>query len=259
MRPVLLITAGTSGIGQAICRAGAVAGFDVAINFHRAEAAAEALAAKLRAGGANAIAVQADVTCEVGVVRMFARIDAELGPIAGLVNNAGGGKIATGPDGCLTVDATADIISAMFALNVTSAILCAREAIRRMARSRGGAGGSIVNISSDCARRGGPTHRLDGASGLVLYGAAKAALDGFTLSLATEVARDGIRVNAIRPATIRTAAHDVDGPDHYARMSSIIPMGRPGTPEEIADVAMFLLSEKASFMTGAFLDATGGR
>lgn len=259
MRPVLLVTAGSSGIGQAICRAGAAAGYDVAVNYHNAEATAEGLVQEIRAGGARAIAVQADVTSEADVVRMFGRIDEELGPVAGLVNNAGGGKIALGPDGCLTVDATTDIIAAVFALNVTSAILCAREAIKRMASSRGGAGGSIVNISSDCARRGGPTHRLDGAAGLVLYSAAKAAMDGFTLSLATEVAREGIRVNAIRPATIRTAAHDVDGPDHYARMSTIIPMGRPGRAEEIADVAVFLLSGKSSFMTGAFLDATGGR
>jgi NAD(P)-dependent dehydrogenase (short-subunit alcohol dehydrogenase family) len=128
-----------------------------------------------------------------------------------------------------------------------------------MSTARGGPGGAIVNISSDCSRRGGAVARKDGAKGIVLYGAAKAAVDGLTLGLATEVAPEGIRVNAIRPATIVTEAHEADGPEHYARMSAIIPLGRPGRPSEIAEVALFLLSDRSSFMTGALLDATGGR
>jgi NAD(P)-dependent dehydrogenase (short-subunit alcohol dehydrogenase family) len=259
MRKVVVVTAASRGIGAAICRLAAAEGYDVAVNYLTSRDAAEKVAEDCRAAGARAIAVHADVTDEAEVEAMFAEVDRELGPVTGLVNNAGGAKIVLGEAG-RRIDATsAEDVRRIFDLNVTSTILCSREAIRRMSTARGGPGGTIVNISSDCSRRGGAVARKDGAKGIVLYGAAKAAVDGLTLGLATEVAPEGIRVNAIRPATIVTEAHEADGPEHYARMSAIIPLGRPGRPSEIAEVALFLLSDRSSFMTGALLDATGGR
>lgn len=259
MRPVAIVTAASHGIGAGICPVLAAAGWDVAVNYNSSRAAAEEVAAKVVAAGGRAIAVKADVTREDEVMAMFERVDAELGPLRGLVNNAGGGKIVLGPDGAKVADATVEQMHGIMALNVVSTMLCTREAVRRMSTARGGKGGSIVNISSDCARRGGPTSRKNTAEGLVLYAAAKAAVDGFTLNAAVEVAPEGIRINAVRPATVMTPAHDVDGPGHYERMGRIIPMGRPGRPEEIAEVVLFLLSDRSSFVTGAFVDATGGR
>ena len=259
MRPVAIVTAGSHGIGAGICPVLGRNGWDVAVNYNTSRAAAEEVAAAVREAGGRAIAVQADVTDEAAVVAMFRQVDAELGPIAGLVNNAGGGKIVLGPDGARVEEATVAQMHGIMALNVVSTMLCTREAVRRMSTRHGGRGGSIVNISSDCARRGGPTSRKATAEGLVLYAAAKAAVDGFTLNAAVEVGGEGIRINAVRPATVMTPAHDVDGPGHYERMGRIIPMGRPGRPEEIAEVVLFLLSERSSFVTGAFIDATGGR
>jgi NAD(P)-dependent dehydrogenase (short-subunit alcohol dehydrogenase family) len=259
MRPIAIVTAASHGIGAGICPVLARAGWDVAVNYRSSREAALQVVQQVIDLGGRAIAVHADVTQEDDVVAMFRRVDSELGPISGLVNNAGGGKIVLGPDGARVADATAGHMHAIMALNVVSTMLCTREAVRRMSTEAGGKGGSIVNISSDCARRGGPTSRKNTAEGLVLYAAAKAAVDGFTLNAAVEVAPEGIRINAVRPATVMTPAHDVDGPGHYERMGRIIPMGRPGRPEEIGEVVLFLLSDRSSFVTGAFVDATGGR
>lgn len=255
----VIVTAASRGIGAAVARTLAAAGYDVGVNYLSSRDAAERVAADCRAAGVRAVALHADVTDEAAVEAMFREADAALGPLVGLVNNAGGAKIILGEDG-RRIDATsADDVRRIFDLNVTSSILCAREAVLRMSTARGGSGGAIVNISSDCSRRGGAVARKDGAKGIVLYGAAKAAIDGLTLGLATEVAPEGIRVNAVRPATIVTEAHEADGPEHYERMSRMIPLGRPGQPSEIAEVVLFLLSDRSSFVTGAFLDATGGR
>lgn len=260
MTSVVLVTGGSRGIGAAICKAAAAAGYKVAINYNASPDAAEKLAQEIKAGGGEAMAVGADVTQEADVMRMFEEVDAKLGKVTALVNNAGGSRFRAAPAGNQLVDSPMVQISGIIALNFTSVAICSREAVKRMSTKQGGTGGVIVNISSDCARRGGPPYRKDGVKNLVMYGAAKAAVDAFTLGLATEVADQGIRVNAVRPATIVTEAHAADGgADHYERMAQLIPMGRPGQPREIADVVMFLMSEGSSFMTAALLDVTGGR
>lgn len=259
MSKVAVVTAASRGIGAETCRLLARDGYHVAVNYLNSKDAAESVAEDCRSHGVNALAIRADVTDETQVENLFAVVDSELGPVTSLVNNAGGAKILLGDQGRALADASVVDMSAMLALNVVSAMLCAREAIRRMSTARGGQGGAIVNISSDCSRRGGAVARKDGVPGLVLYGAAKAAIDGLTLGLSTEVAPQGIRVNAIRPATIVTEAHDADGPEHYEKMGRIIPLGRPGRPAEVAETVVFLLSDKASFTTGALIDVTGGR
>ncbi len=260
MAGVMLVTGGSRGIGAAICRSAAAANYSVAINYNASPDAAEGLAQDIRQAGGKAIAVQADVTQEADVVKMFETVDEKLGRLTALVNNAGGSRFKAAPVGNQLVDSPMVQIAGIIALNLTSVAICSREAVKRMSTKLGGAGGAIVNISSDCARRGGPPYRKDGVKNLVMYGAAKAGVDALTLGLATEVADQGIRVNAVRPATIVTDAHAADGgTEHYERMARLIPMGRPGQPREIADVVMFLMSEGSSFMTAALLDVTGGR
>jgi NAD(P)-dependent dehydrogenase (short-subunit alcohol dehydrogenase family) len=258
MKRTLLVTGGSRGIGAEICRRAAKEGYAVAVNFHRSRDAADSIVAGISKDGGKAIAVGADVTNEADVVTMFERIDAELGPLTALVNNAGGGKIDGRSPGPIADTRYADIVG-LITYNLAATILCSREAVRRMSTARGGGGGAIVNISSDCARRGGPPYRKDGVKGIVVYGAAKAGVDAFTMGLATEVGGEGIRVNAVRPATVVTEAHADDGADHYERMARMIPLGRPGQPAEIAETVLFLLSDKASFITSALVDATGGR
>lgn len=258
MAGVLLVTGGSRGIGASICKLAASAGYSVAVNYNQSPDTAESLINFIKDAGGEAIAVQADVTNDSDVRRMFSEVADRLGKVTALVNNAGGGKIdgqSAGP----IADSSAEMVDFLLSYNLGATINCSREAVKHMAKSRGGKGGAIVNISSDCARRGGPPYRKDGVRNIVIYGAAKAGVDAFTLGLATEVAEDGIRVNAVRPATIVTEAHDTDGSDHYDRMSRLIPMGRPGQPEEVAETVLFLLSEKASFITAALVDVTGGR
>ena len=247
-RPILLVTGASRGIGAATAQLAARRGWDVAVNFARDAAAAEAVATAVRAAGQRAITVAADVADEGAVLAMFARIDTELGRVTGLVNNAG------------IVDLQARLVDMdvarwqrMWAVNITGSLLCAREAVRRMGRQHGGAGGAIVNLSSVAARLGAPGMYLD-------YAASKGAIDTFTHGLALEVAADGIRVNAVRPGIIDTDIHAASGDrDRPQKAAGLIPLGRPGSADEVAAAIVWLLSDEAGYTTGAVLDVAGGR
>ena len=246
--PTVLVTGGSRGIGAACALACARAGCDVAVNYARDGAAAEAVAAAVRALGRRAVAVQADVAQESEVLRLFATVDAELGTLTALVNNAGVVDVAARVD-----EMSVDRLTRMFAINVLGSILCAREAVRRMSTRHGGRGGAIVNLSSVAARLGAPGQYVD-------YAAAKGAIDVFTLGLAREVAAEGVRVNAVRPGIIDTDIHASGGqPDRALRLAPQVPMQRPGRAEEVASAVAWLLSDEASYTTGAILDVGGGR
>ena len=237
----ILVTGGSRGIGAAIVRLAAGRGYSVAVNYRERAAEAEALVADL---GERGMAIQADVSRESEVVRLFE----QLPPLYGLVNNAG--ILETQTD-LLGLDEAR--LQRVFATNVFGPLLCCREAVRRMSTRRGGAGGAIVNISSIAARLGSPGEYLD-------YAASKGALDTLTIGLAREVADQGIRVNGVRPGVIFTEIHASGGePGRPARVGPSIPMGRSGQPEEIAGAVLWLLSEEASYTTGAILDVSGGR
>ena len=202
----------------------------------------------LRRAGAKAIAVQADVSVESDVVRLFETVDRELGPLAALVNNAGILQRQ------MRVDAmTAERITEVFAVNVLGAFLCCREAIRRMSTVHGGAGGSIVNVSSMASRLGSPHEYVD-------YAASKGAIDTLTVGLSKEVAAEGIRVNAVRPGLIHTEMHASGGePGRVERLAGTVPLRRGGQPDEVAHAVLWLLSDEASFTTGTFIDVSGGK
>ncbi len=245
-RGVLVVTGAGRGIGAAIAQAAAADGWTVAVNYARdAESAARTVAA-IEAAGGNARAIQADVQTEAGVVALFQAADA-LGPLKGLVNNAGGSADAK------IADITQAEYDRMMDGNLRPTVFCSREAVRRMATDRGGAGGSIVNIGSRASV-------LGGQPGRVMYAAAKGAVDGFTAGLANEVGKLGIRVCCIRPGVIRTESHEARaGADRLKQITAPIALGRPGEPEEVAALAVFLLSPGASYMTGALVDIGGGR
>jgi NAD(P)-dependent dehydrogenase (short-subunit alcohol dehydrogenase family) len=244
----LIVTGAGRGIGAAVAKLASARGFSLAVNFARDAQSAGDVVRHIASSGGPAIAIQADISREDDIRKLFETAERELGPLAGLVNNAG----ITG--GFARLEAiTSHALTQVFAVNVIGAMLCAREAVRRMSTRNGGRGGAIVNISSRAAQIGG-------AGEWVHYAASKGALDTFTLGLAREVAAEGIRVNAVAPGHVLTELHAASGdPDRPARLAPTIPMGRAGSPEEIAEAVLWLLSPAASYTTGAILAVSGGR
>jgi NAD(P)-dependent dehydrogenase (short-subunit alcohol dehydrogenase family) len=248
MNGTMLITGGGRGIGAATAKLGAQQGYAVAVGYVRDTDAADALVREIRASGGTALAVQADVSREDEIERLFATVDRELGTLTVLVNNAG------------VVDRTMRVeemrgarIERLFAINVTGSILCASQAVRRMSTARGGSGGRIVNVSSVAAKHGAPGEYVD-------YAASKAAIDTFTIGLAKEVAGEGIRVNAVRPGVIATEIHASGGnPDRAQQMGPSLPMRRAGSAVDVARAILWLASDEASYCTGTILDVAGGR
>ena len=247
-KQVLLVTGGSRGIGAATVRLAAARGYAVGINYVRSREKAEALAREIVAAGGASVAIGADVSVESEVVRMFERMDAALGRVTALVNNTGVLESQMRVE-----DMDAARLGRIFATNVVGPLLCAREAVRRMSTRRGGSGGAIVNVSSIAARLGAPGEYVD-------YAASKGAVDTLTVGLAKEVAAEGIRVNGVRPGVIYTDIHASGGePGRVERVASGVPVQRGGQPEEVARAILWLLSEEASYTTGAILDVTGGR
>ncbi len=246
---VLVVTGSSRGIGAEICRQAATAGWKVCINYAKSEDEADRLVAEIRATGGIAIALQADVADEDAVIHLYERVDLELGPVTGLVNNAGVNGGGTRVD-------ELDLATArrVFEINTLGAFICAKHAVRRMAKRYGGTGGAIVNVSSAAAKHGGPFTYVD-------YAASKAAIDTFTIGLAREQADQGIRVNCLRPGITMTEISRTYAEAHPEYLDWVlpqVPLGRPAEVEEIASAAMFLLSEQSSYATGAILDVCGG-
>jgi NAD(P)-dependent dehydrogenase (short-subunit alcohol dehydrogenase family) len=244
----VIVTGGSRGIGAAVSRLVGAHGYPVAVNFIKDETAATAVVRDIASAGGHALAVQGNVGREEDILRLFETAERELGPIEGLVNNAAvTGGFARVQD--LTASALAEVLT----INVAGAMLCAREAVRRMSTTRGGTGGSIVNISSIAARTGA-------AGEWVHYAASKGAINSFTVGLAREVATEGIRVNAVAPGLIETGLHAANGaPNRLQRLESSMPMRRPGTATEVAEGVLWLLSPAASYVTGSILEIGGGR
>ena len=245
---VMIVTGGGRGIGAATARLAAQRGYAVCVNYVRNAGAAHGVIDAIRDGGGRAIAVQADVAKEADVVRLFEETTRQFGRLTALVNNAG----------ILEHHARLDEMDAarferVFATNITGAFLCAREAVRRMSSRHGGGGGGIVNVSSMASTLGSPGEYVD-------YAASKGAMDSLTIGLAREVAGEGIRVNAVRPGVIYTDIHASGGEPHRVdRVKNTVPMKRGGQPEEVARAILWLLSDEASYSTGAFIDVSGGR
>ena len=247
-REVLLVTGASRGIGAATAVLAAERGYDVAIGYRQDSDAAEIVAGQVRDRGARAVTIPGDVANEADVESMFATIDAELGTIAVLVNNAGTLERQMRVD-----EMTAERIERILRVNVLSVFLCCRAAVRRMSTRYAGAGGRIVNVSSTASRIGGGGEYVD-------YAASKGALDTMTLGLATEVAAEGIRVNAVRPGFIYTRIHALGGePGRVDRFKTTVPMRRGGEADEVARTILWLASDEASYCTGSLLDVSGGR
>ncbi|HEY4374541.1 MAG TPA: SDR family oxidoreductase [Burkholderiales bacterium] len=248
MSKIMLVTGGSRGIGAATCRLAAARGYTVAINYASNRDAAQALADEIARAGGRAIAVKADVAQAGEVEAMFRTVDKELGRLDALVNNAGIVDTSMRFDEMDAVRWTR-----MFAVNVIGSMSCAKEAVRRMSKRHGGAGGVIVNLSSGAARLGSPGRYVD-------YAASKGAIDTFTVGLAREVAGEGIRVNAVRPGVVDTEIHASSGDRGFVEASAGgIPLGRAGRAQEIAEAILWVASDAASFTTAAIIDATGGR
>ncbi|MER9936667.1 SDR family oxidoreductase [Mesorhizobium sp. M0088] len=245
---VLLVTGGSRGIGAAICRFGSKAGYRVAVNYAANQGAADALVAEIEAAGGEAFAVKGDVGSEADIVAMFEAVDRAYGRLDAFVNNAGIVDVRARVD-----EMDVSRLERMMRINVVGSFLCAREAVKRMSTRHGGSGGSIVNISSAAATLGSPGEYVD-------YAASKGAIDTFTIGLAREVALEGIRVNAVRPGIIDTDIHASGGqPDRVERFRDLLPMKRAGTVAEVAGAVLYLLSDAASYTTGAILNVSGGR
>jgi NAD(P)-dependent dehydrogenase (short-subunit alcohol dehydrogenase family) len=248
MQPIVLITGGSRGIGAATALLAAHKGYAVAVNYANNSLAADEVVRQIRASGGTAITVQADVAEEAQVLAMFEKVDAKLGPLSSLVNNAGIVDVACRVDGMAV-----ERLQRMFATNILGSFVCAREAVKRMSTRYGGAGGTIINVSSAAARIGSPGQYVD-------YAASKGAIDTFTMGLAKEVAAEGIRVNGVRPGIIDTDIHASGGePDRAQRMAAQVPMQRAGTAVEVAQSILWLMSTESSYTTGALVDVTGGR
>ena len=247
-RGTLIVTGAGRGIGAAVSKMAGARGFAVAVNYTKNALAAADVVRHIVSSGGRATVIQADISREADVLRLFEAAEQELGQVTGLVNNAG----ITG--GFARVEeVTSATLTEVFAVNVIGAMLCAREAVQRMSARNGGRGGAIVNISSRAAQIGG-------AGEWVHYAASKGALDTFTLGLAREVAAEGIRVNAVAPGHVLTELHAAsEDPERPTRLAPTIPMGRAGTPEEIAEAVLWLLSPAASYTTGTILAVSGGR
>ncbi|WP_428243166.1 SDR family oxidoreductase [Gynuella sp.] len=243
----VLITGGSRGIGAETARVFAEQGYKVCISYLSNQAAADAVVAEINSQGGQCIAVQANVAQEADIVRLFQTVDEQLGALSVLVNNA-----AILQQQCRLVDMTVDRLRAVLDTNVIGSFLCCREAVRRMSTDLGGQGGVIVNVSSGAARSGSPNEYVD-------YAASKGAVDTMTRGLALEVAGAGIRVNAVRPGLIYTEMHASGGePGRVDRLKERIPLKRGGRPEEIAQAIYWLASDQTSYMTGSFIDLTGG-
>ncbi|HEU5442508.1 MAG TPA: SDR family oxidoreductase [Steroidobacteraceae bacterium] len=244
----VLITGGSRGIGRATALLAAARGWPVAINYREDERSAADTAAEVQRRGARATTVRGDVSVESDVIKMFSQARAALGPLGGVVINAGIVAPAMG-----LADMSAERLQRMFQVNVMGAYLCAREAARVLSRSRGGNGGSVVIVSSAAARLGSPGEYVD-------YAGSKAAVDTLAIGLGKELGPEGVRVNAVRPGLIETGIHATSGdPDRARKLGAAGPSGRAGKPEEIAEAIVWLLSDAASYVTGSVLDVAGGR
>ena len=243
----MLVTGGARGIGAATCRMAAAQGYAVCVNYLRNRAAADAVVADILKAGGTAIPVQGNVAEESEVLKLFEAVDVQLGPLDALVNNAG---ILARASRLQDMDRAR--IERLFAVNVFGAMLCAREAVKRMSTRNGGKGGAIVNVSTGFVKSGGPGMFLD-------YAASKGAIEVFTGGLARELATEGVRVNAVRPGMIATEIHaDGGDPERMKKAKDVVPMKRPGEAEEVARAILWLASDAASYTTGAILDVSGG-
>jgi NAD(P)-dependent dehydrogenase (short-subunit alcohol dehydrogenase family) len=247
-KKILLVTGGSRGIGAATARLAARQGYDVAVNYIGNERAAHEVVADIEKNNARGIAIKGDMASDADIARMYAEVDEKLGTLTHLVNNAG---IIGMASRMANVDAA--MMRRVIDVNVTGAMLVAREAVRRMSTASGGKGGAIVNLGSMASSLGAPGE-------YVWYAASKGAIDAFTIGLSKEVAGEGIRVNAVAPGLIETDIHASGGqPDRLERLRSAVPMGRPGSASEVADAILYLLSEQASYVTGTILRISGGR